>query len=532
MRRRELLKAAGARRSRPGWRRASSGRSGQDADVSCRSPIWLCSTRSSPSTGQPATTPISCSIRSTVSTRTGQAQPQMVEGHEVEADGLTWTLHLRDGLRFHDSEPVLARDVVASIRRFAPRISFASALMAATDELSAPDDRTVKFRLKRPFPHLPMALAGPGGTVPAIMPERLAATSPYQPVKEVVGSGPYRFLKTSMSAAPAPPSRASTEYRPRDGGAPGFTSGPKVAHFDRVEWVTLDPFSAQAALEPRRDRLVGDRRPRPVRPGRARPQRHRWCRITCRRWASCASTSSIRRSTNPAARRALLGAVDQAEAMTVGGRRRPGQLARRHRAVRAPGRRSPTMPGSTSCARRAITPPPSRRWPRPATAARRSWSSRRPKSPASANCRLIGADQMRRAGLNVDLQEMDFGTVIRRRTNQGPPDKGGWNVFFTNDRPLDPEHQPLWQPGLAGRRQGGLGRLAGQPAHRGTAPAAWLDAADLDTQRRIGADLQKQVWQDVPFIPMGEYWQTTAYRKDLTGIIPGCFAAFWGVRRA
>jgi peptide/nickel transport system substrate-binding protein len=66
--------------------------------------------------------------------------------------------------------------------------------MAATDELSAADDRTVKFRLKRPFPHLPMALAGPGGTVPAIMPERLAATSPHQPVKEVVGSGPFRFL--------------------------------------------------------------------------------------------------------------------------------------------------------------------------------------------------------------------------------------------------------------------------------------------------------------------------------------------------
>src|SRR5215472_12417318 len=73
----------------------------------------------------------------------------------------------RVGLRFHDNEPVLAKDVVASIHRFAVRVPFASALMAATDELSAADDRTVKFRLKRPFPHLPMALAGPGGTVPA-----------------------------------------------------------------------------------------------------------------------------------------------------------------------------------------------------------------------------------------------------------------------------------------------------------------------------------------------------------------------------
>jgi peptide/nickel transport system substrate-binding protein len=71
-----------------------------------------------------------------------KAQPQMVEGHTVEEDGLTWTLKLRDGLRFHDKEPVLARDVVASVRRFAPRVIFANALMDATDELSATDDRT------------------------------------------------------------------------------------------------------------------------------------------------------------------------------------------------------------------------------------------------------------------------------------------------------------------------------------------------------------------------------------------------------
>jgi peptide/nickel transport system substrate-binding protein len=139
-----------------------------------------------------------------------QAQPQMVEGHELDDDGLTWLLHLRDGLRFHDNEPVLAKDVVASVRRFAVRVPFASALMAATDELSAADDRTVKFRLKRPFPHLPMALAGPGGTVPAIMPERLAATSPHQPVKEVVGSGPFRFLHDEHVSGARPPSRASS----------------------------------------------------------------------------------------------------------------------------------------------------------------------------------------------------------------------------------------------------------------------------------------------------------------------------------
>ena len=61
---------------------------------------------------------------------------------------------------------------------------------------------------------------------------------------------------------------------------------------------------------------------------------------------------------------------------------------------------------------------------------------------------LIGAEQMRRAGLNVDRQEMEFGTVVKRRTSQSPPDKGGWNVFFTMiDRSI-PNIHPFGNPAL------------------------------------------------------------------------------------
>jgi len=62
--------------------------------------------------------------------------------------------------------------------------------------------------------------------------------------------------------------------------------------------------------------------------------------------------------------------------------------------------------------------------------------------------------------------------------------------------------------------------------------AAWLDAANFEEQKRICTELQGQFWEDVPFIPMGEYWQATAYRKDLTDVLPGCCAVFYGVRRA
>jgi peptide/nickel transport system substrate-binding protein len=155
-----------------------------------------------------------------------QAQPQMVAGHSVENDGLVWNLSLRDGLRFHDRAPVLAKDVVASIRRFAPRVIFATALMEATDELSATDDKTVRFRLKKRFPHLPEALAGPGGNAPVIMPERLAQESPFKPVSEVIGSGPFRFVKDehvmgsrAVCGIPAARGRQGRVYRRAEGGA-------------------------------------------------------------------------------------------------------------------------------------------------------------------------------------------------------------------------------------------------------------------------------------------------------------------------
>jgi peptide/nickel transport system substrate-binding protein len=147
------------------------------------------------------------------------------------------------------------------------------------------------------------------------------------------------------------------------------------------------------------------------------------------------------------------------------------------------------------------------------------------------NLTRIGVEQLRRAGMNVDLQEMDFGTVIRRRASQGPPDKGGWNVFCTLiDRSL-PNAHPYGHPML---RADGKGALGGWPTSVRIEElrAAWLDAAEFDEQKRICLELQKQFWEDVPFIPMGEYWQATAYRKNLTNVLPGCFVTFYGVRRA
>src|SRR3954451_12766922 len=178
------------------------------------------------------------------------AEPQMVAGHSVDDNGETWTLTLRDGLIFHDGTQVLARDCVASIRRWSARDQFGQTLMQRTDELIARDDRTIVFRLRRPFALLPDALGKFGINMCAMMPERRAATDPFSPIKEAVGSGPFRFRADEYVPGSLCVYDRFDGYRPRESGVPDFVSGPKVVHFDRVEWhVNPDPASVILAIE-------------------------------------------------------------------------------------------------------------------------------------------------------------------------------------------------------------------------------------------------------------------------------------------
>ena len=135
------------------------------------------------------------------------------------------------------------------------------------------------------------------------------------------------------------------------------------------------------------------------------------------------------------------------------------------------------------------------------------------------------------AGMNVDLLEIDFANVVQRRNNQGPPDKSSHNMFCTLiDRSL-PNVHPFGNLAIRTDGKEPINGWANSPRIE-ELRAQWLDTADLEQQKRISVELQKQLWIDVPFIPMGEYWQATAYRKDLTDVLPGCFAVFYGVRRA
>jgi peptide/nickel transport system substrate-binding protein len=177
-----------------------------------------------------------------------QPQRQMVEFEEVSADGLTRTFRLRSGLKFHDGEPVLAKDVVASVNRWAARDAMGGMIKDIENELTAVDDRIFRWVLKKPYPKLLLALGKIGTPCCFIMPVRIAATDPFKQINEYVGSGPMRFVRNEW----VPGAKAVFEkaaYVPRHEPASWMAGGKQIA-VDRVEFVTIaDAGTASAALQ-------------------------------------------------------------------------------------------------------------------------------------------------------------------------------------------------------------------------------------------------------------------------------------------
>jgi peptide/nickel transport system substrate-binding protein len=458
-----------------------------------------------------------------------QPQPQMVEGHTVEDEGRRVTMKLREGLKFHDGTPVRARDCTASIRRWAARDALGQVLMAQTDELAAPDDRTIVFRLKRSFPLLFEALGKPSTPVCFIMPERLAQTDPTRPVTEMIGSGPFRFKADERVPGARVVYEKFTDYVPRAEGVPTWTSGPKRVHFDRVEWhVTPDPATASAALTNGEmdwwEQPTGDLQPA------LRRNRNVVLEIP-----DPTGLMAIGRFNhlhppfnNPGIRRALLGAVNQADYMTavIGTDR---SLWREHVGFFPPG-----TPLASDTGMEALTAPRDMdKVKRDLQAAGYNGekvvliaASDFPSLNALAQ---VGNDMLTRAGMNVEFVSTDWGTVVQRRANRGLPSAGGWSIFFTFWAGVD-----MFNPGVHQSLRGNGERAwFGWP----TMPrieelrGAWFEAPDMDTQKRLAREIQQVAFQDVPYLPLGQYFQATAYRRGLTGVLKG-LPLFWNVQRS
>src|SRR5689334_11336783 len=180
-----------------------------------------------------------------------QVQRQMVEAEEVSTDGLTWTFRLRPHLKFHDGEPVLAKDAVASINRWAARDTLGQTIKFIEQELAAIDDRTFRWVLKKPYPKMLLALGKISTPCCFVMPARIAATDPFKQISEHIGSGPMRFMRSDWVPGGRSAFERFADYVPRPE-EPSWMAGGKRIIAERIEWITMpDAATAAAALQRR-----------------------------------------------------------------------------------------------------------------------------------------------------------------------------------------------------------------------------------------------------------------------------------------
>lgn len=453
--------------------------------------------------------------------------PQMLRAAGTDAAGLVWTLQLRDGLRFHDGTKVLARDCVASIRRWAARDGFGLSLMQATDALDAPDDRTIRFRLRHPFPLLPNALGKISPNICAIMPQRLADLPADKPVPEIVGSGPFRFVNGEYVAGSRLVYERFADYVPAEG-RPGLTSGAKVVHVDRVEWRIM-PEAASAVAAVQTGEVDWMETPPPDLLPLLRKNRDLVVRVI----DDTGVLPILRFNTlfapfdTLAIRQAVLSAVQQKEFMEAF--TSDATNYRTGIGVFTPG--SP-MASSAGLAETVGT--------RTVDQARQAIAAAGYKGervmlmdptdhPVNSVMAEVTADLFKKLGFNVDVVAMDAATMFRRRGSRLDLDHGGWSCFpaaIAGDGTLDPAVSFL-------TRGDGAKAWFGWPDDPNLEKlrAAWFAAGTLAQQKTIAQAMQRDMLGFAPYLPLGQILQPTVHRTALTGILPG-FAKFWSVAKA
>lgn len=428
-----------------------------------------------------------------------QPQPQMVSGHEISDDELTWTLTLREGLLFHDGAPVTAADAVASVERWWQRDVLGRELRAVTEEVSALDDRTLAFRLSRPFPLLPVALGKPSATMPAIMPARIAEASADSQISEVIGSGPFRFVADEWIPGSRVVYEKFEDYLPRTEEA-SFTAGAKAPLVDRVELVIIPDTATAGSALMSGEVDVWEKASADFLPVLDAQPDLSVETVTIPDFYVLRLNHLHPPFDNPAIRRALLPALDQIAFMNaIGGNDPRGWTLN-------PGFFNPASPMANDAGSEAVT------GPRSIEAARQALADAGydgtqvvlldPQDVAASHAgTLVAASLLTEIGFVVDLQPTDWGTIVQRRTNMGAPSDGGWNMFITALSATG-AFDPASNFALRGNGRDAWFGWPDMPEIE-ELRQEWLYAGDLEAQQEICRRIQLQAFEDMPYVPLG-----------------------------
>lgn len=457
----------------------------------------------------------------------GVVRPQMADW-SISDDKLVYTFTLRDGLRFHDGAPVTAADVVASLKRWGARDGAAAFLMAATAGIAAEGDDKVVWTLTEPFPLLLEVLAKPSSVPAFIMPARVAATPADQTITDYVGSGPFVFSGADFQPGVKVVYNRFDGYKPRSEPASGL-AGAKVVNVDRVEWVTMpDNQTAISALMGGEVDLIENVQIDLLDILKSSPDVTVETRDPLGYQVFARMNFKHPPFNDVRLRRAAMAALGQEQVMaTLIGNPDYYKLCGAIFGCGTPlgseaGSESLKAGGDPARARQMLT--------------EAGYDGTPVVIMQATDLGTVGtapvviAAALREAGFKVDLQAMDWQTLVSRRASQKPPAEGGWNIFTSFISGIE-SNTPLINPILPSTGDTGWFGWANDPELEALR-AAYLKADGPEAQKAVAHRIQEHVLDQVIFVPLGNYPFVQARSNRLTDMLPTAVPVFWNLKLA
>ena len=442
-----------------------------------------------------------------------EPKPQMVESYSLSADKLTYTFVLRPGLMWHDGQPVTAADCVASIRRWASRDAMGQTLTRFIASLEAADASTIKLVLKEPYGLVLDSLGKVGAPVPFMMPERIAKTPGSEQVKEIVGSGPYKFRADLHEPGVKLVLEKFAGYRPR-AEPPVWASGGKVAKVDRIEMLGLPDAQTQVSALIAGELDYLERVPADLMPLFDAKSGARAEVVGTLGFQAIMRMNHLQPPfDNVKVRQAIAKAIDRTQyAGVVAGDPKLATDCAALFGCGMPLESKDGIPARDLAAAKAMLKEAGVDMAKPIVMLHVA------NAPGIAALGNVTRQLLVDLGFQVDMQAMDFQTFATRRLNTKPTGEGGWNIAHTTNTVPD-QGNPLSNPFLV---------ALGPPASGWGWPTdpqieelrlKFAKAPDLATRKALATEIQVRAYEQVLYLPLAQFTAPSAWRNSLQGVL-------------
>jgi peptide/nickel transport system substrate-binding protein len=459
-----------------------------------------------------------------------ETKPQMVDTWTVSPDGLTYTFKLRPGLAFHDGDPVRAIDAAESLKRWGQKDIMGQRLFQSVASVTAVDDMTLRMTLKEPYGLVLQSIGRLGGLVPYIMKEKYAKTDAATQVTDMIGSGPFLFKKEEWVPGSKVVYAKNPNYKPRAEPASGFGGG-KVVKLDRVEWMYIpDPATTSAALE------AGEIDFWELPPGDFQAILKRNPKIVLAVGDPLGNRGIMRPNflfppfDNVKARQALLWLTVQEDYMRAAVGNDPNEWtvcgamftcgSPNAMEVASEALMEPDLAKKQANAKRLLAEAGYKGEP--------IYILQATDYPQFNAAALVLGDALKKIGANPQFVALDWNTVLTRRASKKPPHDGGWHIFFTSGTGFG-SSDPFANPASTACDKAWFGWPCDAEIEK--LRDAWTREADPKKQLAIIEQLQKKMYEFVPYITWGQWTSPMAYRSNIKGVLPSPQRSFWNISK-